>query len=264
MARLDEQSGLPMLRRVPRAHSIIVMLSAVALVTSACASPDEGLSPVLFTPELPARGPTIVVVPSRDARVFTNASHPTPKPSLLGDVDDTQLSSRVLGRHLSSNGMLGANVVLESGITVSDLVDQAIVAGLRNAGIRATVEESGARTHQAARALHTTIYEFWLYRRSAAGSAPSPTGSAWTSADRSQATAVRPGWRSRDRSLPVASICSSGARPSSRRSRRSRPGLANGSGPLRPGPVAEHLAAAQPPPQTQVPHSTFSDCGVNV
>jgi hypothetical protein len=169
MARLDEQSGLPMLRRVPRAHSIIVMLSAVALVTSACASPDEGLSPVLFTPELPARGPTIVVVPSRDARVFTNASHPAPKPSLRGDVDDTQLSSRVLGRHLSSNGMLGANVVLESGITVSDLVDQAIVAGLRNAGIRATVEESGARTHQAARALHTTIYEFWLYRRKRSG-----------------------------------------------------------------------------------------------
>jgi len=145
------------------------MLSALALVSGACASPDEGLSPVLFTPEQPARGPAIVVVPSRDARVFTNASHPAPKPSLRGDVDDAQLSSRVVGRHLSSNGMLGANIVLESGITVSDLVDQAIVAGLRDAGIRATVEESGARTHEAARSLHTTIYEFWLYRRKRSG-----------------------------------------------------------------------------------------------
>jgi hypothetical protein len=151
--------------RTRAAADLRIVALCSALTAFACATPSAGLAPVLETPELPESGPLLLVLPVHDARVFSTSSHPSPKPSVRGDPKDGALTSRIVGRRLLSSGLLGPNKILEPGVTASDLVESALVAGLRKSGLRATLRSGDAEADAAALPVEATVLDLWLYRR---------------------------------------------------------------------------------------------------
>ena len=124
-------------------------------------------------PTTPTATVQVVVATPVDLRPFSAASNRAPVPSVQGDPADAALTARVVGRRLNGLQMLGPNILLPPGESVSLWVGRAVVEGLRAAGVPAVLAASGPNRAALGRpepsSLRVSIHEFWLDLKPSAG-----------------------------------------------------------------------------------------------
>jgi hypothetical protein len=148
----------------PGATPALVAALCTSLLGGACALTTPHHVESRFAPADVIEQPMAVIVSAPvDARPFTDASNRAPVPSVQGDPSDTTLTSRTVGRRLSTRSMLGPNVTLPPGESVAAWVRHAVVDGLRQAGVRAgPAVAAPAHEVESLPRLDVTIRQFWL------------------------------------------------------------------------------------------------------
>jgi len=110
----------------------------------------------------PASGPAVTIARVTDRREF-QLKPPDPSiPSLKnGEINDSAITSRAIARKRNGYGKALGDILLPEGRTVEQLVEEALVRGLRESGFR--VLERGDADYATAVPLEADIDQFWAW-----------------------------------------------------------------------------------------------------
>lgn len=143
-----------------RIAAMVVVLGLLTGCAMGRSEVDVNFAPLDAAQKIaPANGKK-VLISAIDDRVFKINPRSADIPSLKDDeITDKSITERAVGRKRNGYGMAMGDVVLPSGRTVSQLVNQAVSDAYKNAGYE-VVTDKGAKD---ATAVNVHIVEFWSW-----------------------------------------------------------------------------------------------------
>jgi hypothetical protein len=145
-----------------RWQSVAIALACL-MALSACATSRSEVAVPSQSSKQAETGIAVVVPPPVDGRKFETAPRDPSIPSLKepAQINNSQITSRALGRKRNGYGMAMGDVLLNPPQTAASLVADAVRAGLRDSGYR--IVDAGDPAYASAPKVDIRIDEFWTW-----------------------------------------------------------------------------------------------------